>query len=211
MATAEMKVERREKTGKNSSIKLRNDNYIPGVIYSKGEEAQHVKVSFVEFQRVYKSVGGASMFNLSIEDSKIPVIIKEIQKDPLGKVIYHVDFQKLNMDEKVKLTVPITILNRDNIRVQPSILVQLLDSIEIECLPKDIPNSAELDVEDIDFNTPKLVKDLQIANNPNITIMRDLEEVICTLNAPATTAEEEEAAADAEEMTIVEPTPPSEE
>ena len=204
MINIEMKTLKREETGKNIAKKMRKDNYIPGVIYSKGQETQHILVSLSEFQKVYKAVGISSTFYLNLENSKIPVIIKEIQKEPLGNGIYHIDFQKLNMDEKVKMTIPITILNRDNIRVQPSTLMQHLDSIEIECLPKDIPNIIELDVVDIDFNTPKMVKDLNIANNPNITIAKDLDEVICTLIAPTTTNDEDEEEVEDEETKEIE-------
>ena len=204
MINIEMKTLKREETGKNIAKKMRKDNYIPGVIYSRGQETQHILVSLSEFQKVYKAVGISSTFYLNLENSKIPVIIKEIQKEPLGNGIYHIDFQKLNMDEKVKMTIPITILNRDNIRVQPSTLMQHLDSIEIECLPKDIPNIIELDVVDIDFNTPKMVKDLNIANNPNITIARDLDEVICTLIAPTTTNDEDEEEVEDEETKEIE-------
>ena len=204
MINVEMKTLKREETGKNIAKKMRKDNYIPGVIYSRGQETQHILVSLSEFQKVYKAVGISSTFYLNLENSKIPVIIKEIQKEPLGNGIYHIDFQKLNMDEKVKMTIPITILNRDNIRVQPSTLMQHLDSIEIECLPKDIPNIIELDVVDIDFNTPKMVKDLNIANNPNITIARDLDEVICTLIAPTTTNDEDEEEVEDEETKEIE-------
>lgn len=204
MINIEMKTLKREETGKNIAKKMRKDNYIPGVIYSKGQETQHILVSLSDFQKLYKAVGISSTFYLNLENSKIPVIIKEIQKEPLGNGIYHIDFQKLNMDEKVKMTIPITILNRDNIRVQPSTLMQHLDSIEIECLPKDIPNIIELDVVDIDFNTPKMVKDLNIANNPNITIARDLDEVICTLIAPTTTNDEDEEEVEDEETKEIE-------
>ena len=204
MINVEMKTLKREETGKNIAKKMRKDNYIPGVIYSRGQETQHILVSLSDFQKLYKAVGISSTFYLNLENSKIPVIIKEIQKEPLGNGIYHIDFQKLNMDEKVKMTIPITILNRDNIRVQPSTLMQHLDSIEIECLPKDIPNIIELDVVDIDFNTPKMVKDLNIANNPNITIARDLDEVICTLIAPTTTNDEDEEEVEDEETKEIE-------
>ncbi len=204
MINIEMKTLKREETGKNIAKKMRKDNYIPGVIYSRGQETQHILVSLSDFQKLYKAVGISSTFYLNLENSKIPVIIKEIQKEPLGNGIYHIDFQKLNMDEKVKMTIPITILNRDNIRVQPSTLMQHLDSIEIECLPKDIPNIIELDVVDIDFNTPKMVKDLNIANNPNITIAKDLDEVICTLIAPTTTNDEDEEEVEDEETKEIE-------
>ena len=67
------------------------------------------------------------------------------------------DFQQLNMDETVKLTLPITLVGRENIQHQPSVLIQQLDEIEIECLPKDIPEDIVVDVSNIDFTTPIFV------------------------------------------------------
>ena len=94
------------------------------------------------------------------------------------------------MNEKVKMNVPIILTNRDSIKLQPSILMQLLDQIEIECLPGNIPNGAEVNVEDMDFTTPLLVKDLDIAKDRDVVILRDLEDVVCTLAQPSTVKED---------------------
>ncbi len=192
MPAIKMQIEERKETGKNAVKKMREENIIPAVIYSRGGETIHVSVSSSEFARVFKRAGSSSLLGLEVSGETIPAVIKEIQRHPVKGQILHIDFQKLNMDEKVKMTIPVILTNRDNIRLQPSILMQLLDQIEIECLPTDIPNGAEVDVENMDFTTPILVKDLDIAKNEDITIVRDLEDVVCTLTQPSISEEEAE-------------------
>ena len=70
-------------------------------------------------------------------------------------------------------------------------MLQQLNEIEIECFPDDIPQSIVADVSNIDLNTPFAVEDLDIAKNENITINRDMKDVIASLSAPTTHEEEE--------------------
>ena len=70
--------------------------------------------------------------------------------------------------------------------------MQQLDEIEVECLPGNIPSTAEVDVEDLDFDTTMLVKDLDVSSIETITVLTDLEEVVCTLAAPSAYEEDEE-------------------
>ncbi|MGJ0847023.1 50S ribosomal protein L25 [Tissierella praeacuta] len=196
MTAIKMQIQKRTDSGKNPVKKMRKNNVIPAVVYSRGGETVSVSVDSSEFLRVYKSAGSSSLLGLELEGEKIPAIIKEIQRDPVKNQILHVDFQKLNMDEKVKMTVPIVLLNRDNIKLQPSILTQILDQIEIECLPSNIPNGAEVDVADMDFTTPIMVKDLSLAKDSKVTILRDLDDVVCTLSQPSINKEDEDEGGD---------------
>ncbi|WP_313755683.1 50S ribosomal protein L25 [Tissierella sp.] len=205
MTAIKMQIQKRTDSGKNLVKKMRKNNVIPAVVYSRGGETVSVSVDSSEFLRVYKSAGSASLLGLELEGTTIPAIIKEIQRDPVKNQILHVDFQKLNMDEKVKMTVPIVLLNRDNIKLQPSILTQILDQIEIECLPSDIPNGAEVDVADMDFTTPIMVKDLSLADDNKITILRDLDDVVCTLGQPSINKEDEDDDGDIPEATEAAP------
>lgn len=192
MSAITMQIEKRTDVGKNEIKKLRVKNQIPAVIYSRGEETIHASVDNIEFARVYKIAGSTSVINLDLEGKSLPVIIKDIQRHPIKNQILHVDFQKLNMDEKIKITLPIVLLNRDSINLQPSVLMQILDQVEIECLPGDIPNAAEVDVQHMDFTTPIMVKDLDIASDDKVTILRDLEDVVCTLTEPSIAEETDE-------------------
>lgn len=192
MTALKLEVERRTELGKNAVNKLRREDKIPAVIYGKGEENINIKVDLSEFLKISKAAGVSAVFDLVLEGKSIPVVVKEIQRLSLKNKIVHIDFQKLNMNEEVRLTIPIVLVNRDNIRLQPSVLVQQLDQIEIECLPAHIPASAQVDVENMDFSTPIYVRDLDIAKNENITILRDLDDVVCSLTPPAAPKDEEE-------------------
>jgi large subunit ribosomal protein L25 len=203
MAAIKIQVEKRTGLGKNKVDKIREEDFIPGVLYGKGEETEHVKVDKRIFEKVYKSAGTSTLIDLELEGNVVPVLIKEVQRHPFKNQYLHVDFQKLNMNETVKLTIPITLIGRDSIKLQPSILMQQLDEIEIECLPKDIPQSIEVEVSDITFDTPILVSDLEIFNNENITLFREADDVIANLVAPAEETEEDEEEVEADEVPVV--------
>ena len=191
MTTMKMQIEKRDSFGKNRVNKMRVENLIPGVIYSRGKETQHVNINGLEFLRVYRVAGTSSMIDLELEGLSTPVIIKDVQRDPVKGNFIHIDFQELNMKEKIKMFIPISILNRDAIKLQPSTLMQFLDEVEIECLPGDIPHNIEVDVQDMDFTTVIYVSDLDLAKNEKIDILTELDQVICTLSEPTIVEEEE--------------------
>lgn len=192
MAAIKLQAQLRTGVGKNKVDKLRNADIIPAVIYSKGEETKTIQVDKRSFERVYKTAGTTSVIDLEIEGKTVPAIIKELQIHPFSKKYLHVDFQKLHMNEKVRLTVPIVLLGKDNIRIQPSVLMQQLDEVEIECLPKYIPEAAKVDVSNIDFNSPIYVSDLDVFNDENITVFNEPDELVANLIAPTTEEEAEE-------------------
>lgn len=196
MAEVKLNAEIRNEVGKNKLNKIRQEDFIPAVVYGKGEETRHIKVNKQQFQRFLRNFGSSGLLYLTIDGEDVPTIVKEVQKHPYKDEYLHVDFQQLRMDETVRMTLPITLIGRENIQIQPSILVQQLDEIEIECLPTDIPDKLEADVSHLDFNTALFVSDLDIYDNENITILRDPDDVVATLTEPI--SEEELEALDEE-------------
>lgn len=191
MAAIDMKISKREETGSNKVNKMRANHTIPAVLYSKGEETQHVSIEKPEFLKVYRTAGTTSLLTLDLNGEKIPAIIKEAQKHPVKNEFLHVDLQKLDMNVRIKITIPVVLLNRDDIKIQPSVLVQQIDEIEVECLPSYIPNTAEVDVQHIDFDTTFQVKDLDVASIEEVTILTELDEVVCSLTEPRIYEEED--------------------
>ena len=198
-----MNVDLRNDIGSNKVKKIRQNNIIPGVVYSKRDEPRIVEVNNVEFTKVFKMAGTSSIIDLVLNGETFPVIVKTLQRHPVNGVVTHIDFQKLNMTEKIKMHIPIVLLNRDSIRLQPSILLQLMDQVEIECLPSYIPKTADIDVEEMDFTTPKFVTDTDIANMEGITILTDLEAVVCTLSEPTGGVSETEDVQESAEATVI--------
>lgn len=182
----------REETGSGSAKKLRKEKLVPGIVYSKGDETRHVQVDQIDFIKVFRIVGTSSLMELEVDGEVLPVIVKTVQRDPVKGDVIHIDFQKLDMKQKIKITVPVHLLHRDSIKIQPSVLMQMLDTIEIECLPGDIPESVGIDVSGMDFETPLYVKDLDIMNEEHVEVLTDPGSIICTLNEPTMEEEEEE-------------------
>ncbi|HHV46267.1 MAG TPA: 50S ribosomal protein L25 [Tissierellia bacterium] len=189
MSAIKLQVENREEIGKNRADKLRRNGIVPGVLYSKGKSTA-VKVNSKDFDKVYRLAGTSTIIDLEIEGETVPSLIKEVQMHPYRNQYMHVDFQKVDMNEPVRVMVPIVLIGKDNIKTQPSVLMQQLDSIEIECLPKYIPEVVEVDVSNIDFNTPIHVSDLSIFNDENIKVLMEPDDLVATL---VTAAEEEES------------------
>lgn len=184
MADYQLRAQVREEAGKNRVDKLREAGDIPAVVYQKNEEPLTVKVSSREFAKVYAKAGTSALVDLDVEGTKKTVLIKEVQMHPYKDLVLHIDFQGVRMDEKIKVTVPVVLVGRDEIRVQPSVLMQMLDEVEVECLPAEIPASAEVNVEEMQIGDVITVKDLDIAQNDKITLLTDAEEPIASLNEP---------------------------
>ena len=196
MAQIQMQIEKRTDIGSNKVKKLRSQDLIPGVLYSRGKETIQVAVNKPEFIRVFRRAGSTSLLGLELDGEVIPAIMKDIQRHPYKEEVLHIDFQELDMAVKIRITIPIVLLHRDDIKAQPSVLMQQIDEIDIECLPGDIPNTAEVDVRDLELFSSITIADLDIAEDENIEILEDLDTVVCTLTEPSYDEEEEEALLD---------------
>jgi large subunit ribosomal protein L25 len=182
----------RDEIGKNKVKDVRVEKMVPGVVYSKGLETKQLKVDTIDFAKLFRVVGTSSIMELDLEGEIVPVIVKQVQRHPVKGDVIHIDFQRIDMTQKLKITVPVYLLNRDSILLQPSVLMQMLDEIEIECLPGDIPKTVGIDVSQMDFTTPLYVKDLEIMNNDNVEVLEDPEVILCTLNEPSLEVEEDD-------------------
>ena len=203
MADVKLSAEIRQEIGKNRSNQLRHEDYLPGIIYGKGKETKAIKVRKPDFEKLVRKHGYSSLIELEVEGETSPAIIKEVQNHPVKGNFLHVDFQLLNMDEKIKLTLPISIVGRENVESAETILIQQLNEIDIECLPGSIPQSIVADVSNVDLNTPFFVEDLEISKDDSITIFRDPTDVIASLTIPTVQVEEEDEDEELPEVEVI--------
>lgn len=190
MTEYKLKAEKREAVGKNKVDKIRQNEKLPAAVFQKGKETENITIGDLEFQMLYQKAGMTSIIDLDIDGTIRPAIIKEIQRHPFKNQIYHVGFQGISMDEKIKIEVPVELINRDEIRKQPSVLNQQLDTIEVEVLPANIPDSFSIDVQNMDYDDTFTVRDL-VGDNKDVEVLIDLDEVVCSLSMPREEKEEE--------------------
>lgn len=195
MADLNLQAQKREAVGKNKVNKLRQQSIVPGVVYAKDEENINVQVIAKDFERILSKAGTSTIINLDIDGEETKVLIKSYQTHPFKSEFYHVDFQKIKANEAIRVNIPVVLLGRDEIQVQPSVLIQNIDNVDVECLPKYIPQTADINVVDMQIGDSYTVADLDIAKNENITILAEEDEVVCSLQEPQEESLDEEGEA----------------
>ncbi|MBM0045855.1 50S ribosomal protein L25 [Anaerococcus sp. mt242] len=188
MADLVLNANNREVTGKNKVNKLRAEELIPGVVYAKGEDNLNVTVTSRDFDKILRQAGTSTIITLDVDGENKDVLIKDYQTHPYKNQYLHIDFQAINQNETIRVSVPVVLLGREDLKVDQAVLVQNLDTIEVECLPKYIPQTAEVDITEFEIGDNRTVADLDIFGNENITILEEEDEVICSLQE---TTEEE--------------------
>lgn len=202
MSTLNLK--NRSEKGKNQVDKLRTEQIVPGVIYSKGKESVLVSAIEKDLLKAYQENGTSSIFKIDIEGKSQQVLIKELQMHPFKNHIQHFDLYLIDMSEKIKVNIPVVLEGRDEIKVQPSVLLQVVNELEVECLPADLPSEAIVNVVDMQIGDSILVKDLDVANNEKIALFIDLEETVATLQEPQEEVVVEDTDGSAEVPTVSE-------
>lgn len=207
MANLKLNVSKRDGLGKNKVNKLREEKLVPGVIYSRGLDTVAIEVVEKELEKIYLEAGTNNIIDLMLDGEKKPALIKEIQRHPFKNQYLHVDFHGVRMDEVIRVMVPIVIENREKISAQPSVLMQLLTEVEVECLPGDIPGEIVLNVENMEIGDNIFVEDLEVFKDEKINVLSEADELICNLTEPKEEVIEEDAPeVDAAEVPTVEET-----
>ncbi len=171
-----LKAELRTKKGKSGARSLRREQKIPAILYGHGEESTLLTVN----DKDVKLLKGAEHFTLDFGKQK-DVIIKNVQFHPTTSRILHMDFQHLRKGESVKIKVSIIIEGAEVIAKQGGILEQILQEVEIECLPKDIFSEIKIDASELKIGDSIHIKDLPAIKGKFITA---IESTVITVFAP---------------------------
>lgn len=197
-----LKAELREETGKGVARKLRDKGFIPAVFYGAHTQTIPLVVDPRELSRALQTeAGGNVLIDLEIKkgdqlDRKV-VMVKEIQYDHFQKKALHTDFYEVAMDVLITVEVPVHLIGKPEGTKMGGILDQVRRTIEIQCLPGDIPKSIDIDVSSLKIGDSVHVRDIQLEK---AKILSDSNFTIATVVPPV--AEEkkaEESAAEAPE------------
>lgn len=200
---APVKLSQREVIGKGLNH-LRRDGVVPAVIHNHGAASVHVMGPEAELVKVYQAAGKHHPLNLEVGDAKFLALIKDAHFDPVKRRLQHVVFQAIKQDEKVEAEVPIRLEGEVPAEKVGLMVLTQLDSVEIEALPKDLPDELVVNAEKLaELHDKITVADLQVP--VGVTILTDPEHPIATVTeSKAMLAEEAEAAAEGEEAAAAE-------
>lgn len=156
-------------------MKERKGGHLPAILFGKGIESVPLFVNQVEFQKIYNEKG--KIFEIEVGGKKHLINTKFIHKDPLHKIIYQVDFYKLQKGVETTVKVPVKIIG-DAIGVKAGGSIQLRqETLEVKGTPMNIPESYEVDVTALEIGSSLHIKDLtasgkfEFIGDPELTIV----------------------------------------
>jgi large subunit ribosomal protein L25 len=148
-ANFEVTAESRTDTGKGASRRLRRSGMLPGVVYGAHKEPSMISLKHHELVHALENEAFYSnLLALKIDGKTETVVLKDLQRHPAKPFILHVDFQRVQADEKIRLHVPIHFVNEESC---PGIkeggqASHVMSDVEVTCLPKDLPEFIEVDM-----------------------------------------------------------------
>lgn len=167
----------RDASGTKACRQLRAQGQVPAVVYGHQEAPVAIQLPRDELEEAIRR--RARMFELEVGRKKDHVLLKEVQYDAFGSDIVHADFVRVAMDEAITLTVPIQLKGAP--KVEHAVLQQTLGQVEIECLPKDIPEAVIALVADMKLGDTLKVSQLEPV--PKVKILTGPDVIVAALTA----------------------------
>jgi large subunit ribosomal protein L25 len=171
MQQTQLNVELRSKTGKGISRQLRMADMVPGVVYGKGMDPMAVSIKYRELRAAMAGEGGQNNLITLVGggclDQSMAIIV-DLQRDALKGTYKHVDLHRINMTEKLRVTVPV-ILKGTAIGVKEGGLLDLAHhELHVECLPCNIPDNIEIDITNLAIAHSIHVSEIVVAEGVKI-------------------------------------------
>ena len=181
--------------------RLRREGIIPANIYGRHEPSQALQVDSHTFERFLAGHPLTRVVNLQVDShgGTLNALVRHISRSPRTGKVLHIDFLRVSMSEPITMRVPVRLTGEaPAVKVEGGVLLHLLDTIEVEALPADLPNSLELDISKLmELDASLHVRDLAVP--AKITLLSDPEEPVVKVIAPrAVLAGEAKAEAEAE-------------
>jgi len=195
----------RNDQGKGASRRLRREGKVPAVLYGGHEGAQSLAVNHNELKNHLKTEAFYShILTLDVGGKQQQVVLKDLQRHPLRhEDILHLDLYRILADKLLRRAVPLHFVGVEiapGVKIGGGKLEHLHNEVEVECLPKDLPEYIEVDVSKLELNQAIHLSELSVPEGVKLTgLLRGKDDGVCAVHAPKVaeeTATDAPAAAD---------------
>jgi large subunit ribosomal protein L25 len=196
MAAEKIAAEARTEFGKGAARRIRREHKVPAVIYGHGNEPVHVTLPGHETMMALKHGGANALLELEIDGDSQLALTKQVQVDPIRRVLEHIDFVAVRRGEKVTVDVPVHVVGE---AAPETLVVTESATVQVEAEATNIPEYIEISVEGAEIGTQIHASDLQLPSGS--TLLTDPEALVVNVtqqvSQEALEAELEEAEAEA--------------
>jgi len=169
--------ETRDSRGKNEARRVRVSGRIPAVIYGAFKDPQAVSVSPKDILKIIRSkTGHNSIFDVEIAGGeKTPVIVADEQYHPVKGTLMHIDLKRIDLTRKLRVAIPVHVKgDAKGVKQQGGVLDVVTKSVEIECIPDDIPDQFDIDVSELSIGQNIRVSDLPVKEGVRVITSPDV-------------------------------------
>jgi len=200
-----IKAEKRDVFGKNACRRIREAGRIPAVLYGEGKAALPLTLDRKDIIAILKSESGENtIFKVSFDSKTQDAMIKEIQVDPVSHQLLHADLIQISMEKTIRVSVPLLLQGEAvGVKSEGGFVDFMTREVDIECLPKDIPEHITIDISGLHLHQSLKIGD--ITPPEGVRLISDPSSVVVLISVPH---KEEEAAKPVEEGVAAEPAEP---
>lgn len=179
-----LRAEKRKIVGRKVKV-LRKQGVLPANIYGKRIKSQEIQVDVKEFLKLFKEVGETGLVELQIDKEKKPVLIHNVQFDPVDEIPLHADFLQVDLKEKVIAKVPLELIGESPAEKEGlGTVVQYINELEVEALPGDLPDKFEIDASKLSkVDQIFLARDI-VVDKKEIKLKTDPEQILVKVEPP---------------------------
>jgi large subunit ribosomal protein L25 len=184
-----LKSEPRELFGRKV-LRLRKMGIIPANVYGRNVKSQSLQIVLKDFQTVFAKAGETGLVELDLEKEKLPVLVHDIQYEPVSHDILHIDFLQVDLKQKVTAQVPVEFVGESPAEKQGlGTVVQYIDEIEVEALPAELPDKFEVDISVLsEVGQAIYIKDIK--HDSKVEVKENSDEIVAKVEPPKEEKEE---------------------
>lgn len=179
-----IKSEKREGFGKNAARRLRKQGFIPAILYGEASESVPLVLAKKDIIHVLKQeTGENTIFKVAYDDVERDAMIKELQVDPTTDELIHADLMRISMDKPIRVTVPVVYRGEAiGVKNEGGFVDFITREVEVECLPRDIPENLVIDVSELHIHQSFKVENM--TPPPGVRVMVDPATVVVMISLP---------------------------
>ncbi|HVY07098.1 MAG TPA: 50S ribosomal protein L25/general stress protein Ctc [Burkholderiales bacterium] len=199
----------RSQQGTGASRRLRGQAKVPGIIYGGDVPAQNIELDHNSlYHQLKQEAFHASILSMNVEGKKDRVLLRDVQMHPWKQMILHVDFQRVSANKKIHMSVPLHFINAaiaPGVKTGGGIVSHVMNEIDITCLPDDLPEFVEVDLQNLELGHSVHIADLKLPKGvESVQQVRGDNAVVATVQVPRAIVEPEPTAAVAAEGAVAE-------
>ena len=195
----ELVAEFRETQGKGASRRLRHEGKVPAILYGGDAGARALTLShqklmiMLDNERFYSTI-----LNLKVGDQSQAAILKDVQRHPYKNAVMHIDFQRVDENEKIRISIPLHFTGAavsPGVKSQGGIVSHMRNEVEVSCLPKDLPEFIEVDISGLSLNESIHLSQLKIPAGVALIDLAKEDAAVVAIHSPRAEEPEPTAAA----------------